>query len=103
MTAETVIVSSPKPQFAEIALPLPLRQTFTYRIPAGIQDFIALGARVIVPFGNRSLTGYAVALSSDLDEGLGLEIEALKSISELVDESPLVTDEILRLARWTAD
>jgi primosomal protein N' (replication factor Y) len=97
-------MTSPEyPQYAEIALPLPLRQTFTYAIPPAIRDFIALGARAIVPFGNRRLTGYVVALSSHLDEELGIDAASIKGLSELVDESPLITDEILRLARWTAD
>jgi hypothetical protein len=45
------------PEFVEVALPLPLRQTFTYRLPAGLQDNVKLGARLLVPFGKRQLTG----------------------------------------------
>ncbi len=92
-----------KDSFVEIALPLPLRQTFTYRLPSGLRDDIKIGARVLVPFGNRRLTGYAVGLSDELDPALEIEQEAIKEIIELLDEEPLLTEEILQLARWTAD
>jgi primosomal protein N' (replication factor Y) len=101
--SEPQMIASPKPQYAEIALPLPLRQTFTYRLPVGFQDIVSLGARVIVPFGKRTVTGYVVGLHSTLDPGLDLDEAAIKNAAELVDESPLITDEILQLAKWTAD
>ena len=54
------------PEFVEVALPLPLKQTFTYRLPVGLQENIKTGARLLVPFGKRQLTGYAVALHVNL-------------------------------------
>ena len=89
--------------FVEVALPLPLRRTFTYRLPVGFGELVKLGSRLLVPFGNRSLTGYAVALSSELDPELGIEESAVKDAAELLDEEPLLTDEILKLTQWTAD
>ncbi|HEV8593415.1 MAG TPA: primosomal protein N', partial [Pyrinomonadaceae bacterium] len=40
---------------------------------------------------------------SELDPGLDLDETAIKNAAELVDESPLITNEILQLAKWTAD
>lgn len=93
----------PEPQFVEVALPLPLRQTFTYLLPSGLREGVKIGSRVLVPFGNRRLTGYAVGLHEELDPTLEIEEDAIKEIIELLDEEPLLTDEILRLTRWTAD
>lgn len=90
------------PKYVEAALPLPLRQTFTYSIPAGFADEIEIGARILVPFGKRTITGYAVALHQELDPGSDLELSAIKSVYQLVDSSPLLTAEIVELTKWAA-
>ena len=94
---------APAPQFVEVALPIPLRQTFTYILPAGLRESVKIGARLIVPFGKRQLTGYAVALHEELDSALEIEESQLKEIVELIDAEPLLTEEIIKLTQWTAD
>ncbi|MEJ7700475.1 MAG: hypothetical protein WKF71_12625 [Pyrinomonadaceae bacterium] len=79
------------PEFVEVALPLPLKQTFTYRLPVGLQENIKLGARLLVPFGKRQLTGYAVALHVNLSPELEIEPETVKDALELLDAEPLLT------------
>ena len=64
---------SPAPSFAEVALPLPLRQTFTYACRSAMQENVKLGARLLVPFGKRQLTGYTVALHQNLSEEIEIE------------------------------
>lgn len=91
------------PEFVEVALPIPLRQTFTYRLPFGMRENIKTGARLLVPFGKRQITGYAVALHLKLSEEIEIEADAIKEVVELLDEEPLITPEILRLTQWTAD
>ncbi len=93
----------PGAKFSEVALPLPMRQTFTYRLPVGFGDLVKPGSRLLVPFGKRSITGYVVSLSDELDQELGLDESAIKNAAELLDEEPLLTNEILELTRWTAD
>lgn len=93
----------PLPKFAELALPLPLRQTFTYRLPQHLQENIKIGSRLLVPFGKRNMTGYVVELHETLDQALEIEESQIKDALELLDEEPLLTDEILRLTNWTAD
>jgi len=94
---------SPLPVFVEVALPLPLRRTFTYRLPVGIQENVKLGARLLVPFGKRQLTGYAVALHAKISPELEIEEETIKDALELLDSEPLLTEEIIRLTQWSAD
>ena len=91
------------PEFVEVALPLPLRQTFTYRLPVGFQKNVQIGARLLVPFGKRFLTGYAVALHPKLSPEVEIEEASIKDAVELLDEEPLITEEILKLTQWTAD
>ena len=93
----------PLPKYVEVALPIPLRQTFTYILPAGLQENIKIGARLLVPFGKRQITGYVVALHNELDPELEIEASALKEAVELLDAEPLLTEEIIKLTQWTAD
>ncbi len=101
--AGTFFDDQPKPEFVEVALPVPLRQTFTYCIPFGMRELIRIGSRVLVPFGKRHLTGYAVALHETLSDEIEIEESAIKEILELLDDEPLLTEEIINLTQWTAD
>jgi primosomal protein N' (replication factor Y) len=44
--------------YVEIALPLPLPRTFTYRVPDAMRPRARPGARVLVPFGQRERIGW---------------------------------------------
>ena len=57
--------TSPLPAYVEVVLPVPLRRSFTYRIPEEMRA-IRLGARLKLPFGRRDMTGYAVALHREI-------------------------------------
>jgi primosomal protein N' (replication factor Y) len=91
------------PEFVEVALPVPMRQTFTYRLPPALAPLVRLGARLLVPFGHRQLTGYVVALHATLGPESAVDEASIKAIFEIVDDEPLVTEEILKLTQWTAD
>ncbi|PLX02422.1 MAG: primosomal protein N' [Marinilabiliales bacterium] len=44
-----------KTLFADILLPLPVKGTFTYRIPYGLNEFVEEGQRVAVQFGRKKI------------------------------------------------
>jgi primosomal protein N' (replication factor Y) (superfamily II helicase) len=91
------------PQFAEVAVPLRLRQTFTYRLPTAFAAQTKLGARLVVPFRKQQITAYVVALHTELDSSLEIEADEIKDALELIDVEPLITPEILKLTHWIAD
>jgi len=103
VAAKIFLQDAPQPQYVEVALPIPLRQTFTYILPVGLQTNIQVGARLLVPFGKRQLTGYVVALHQNLSSELEIKESALKEAIELLDAEPLLTTEIIKLTQWTAD
>jgi primosomal protein N' (replication factor Y) len=82
---------------ADVALPVPIRRTFAYRVPPELAAAIRIGCRVNVPFGSRAVTGFVVGFDpADAPE-------RLKSIRQVVDAEPLVDESLLRLTRWVAE
>ena len=94
---------SPLPQYAEVAVPLRVTQTFTYRLPLALREDARLGSRLLVPFGRKRLTGYIVALLEKLDPAADLTDAEIKDAEELLDAEPLLTPEVLEITRWVAD
>ena len=84
-------------KFAEVALPLPLDQTFTYLIPDEMIGMVYKGIRVLVPFGPRKLTGYVV------DTKNVTNIKDLKSIEDILDKAPILSSNLMRLAQWISE
>lgn len=87
-------------EYAQIALPVAVHDTYTYRIPAALRDAVRLGSRVEVPLGPRTTTGFVIAL---LDE-TAVEASKMKPIRAVLDdEEPALTPEIIELCRWAAE
>src|SRR5437667_6794697 len=82
--------------YCDVSLPVPLDQSFTYRLPETLRHRVQPGCRVLVPFGARKLTGVVLALSDEPPEG------SLKEVLRLIDEEPVLDAELLSLARWIA-
>ena len=86
---------------AKIIVDVPLMQTdqpYSYRIPEEFEGRLEVGMRVHVPFGkgNRLIQGIVLGLKSQSDEE---EMEQdLKDIAEVLDFSPVLTQEQLWLA-----
>lgn len=80
--------------FVDVALPLPLPQTFTYDVPDTFRDIMAVGRRVLVPFQNKRLTGYVVRIKPET------ELVNVKSIIDVLDDEPILDDHLLRLTEW---
>ena len=90
-------------QFVEAVLPVPIRRSFTYRVPESIAGKIKIGARLRLSFGKRDLVGYAVNVLDDLPPEADVDESKLKNVIEILDDEPLITPEILNLTKWTAD
>ncbi len=91
------------PNYADVAVPVHVTQTFTYRLPPALQSDAQVGSRVIVPFGRKRLTGYIVGLNPELDPAAGLDDAEIKDATELLDIEPLLTPEVFEIAGWVAE
>ncbi len=81
---------------ADIAVNVPLKQLFSYRVPEALIDSVQVGMRVNIPFGRRSTIGFILAIS----EG---QAEDLKDMQGVLDEEPILTPELIKLLCWAAD
>ncbi|QSX33255.1 primosomal protein N' [Shewanella avicenniae] len=86
------------PQFAEIALPVPLRQNFSYRIPDTITTAITQGVRVEVPFGQQKMIGLVTALT----DSCALPPQKIRNINRVLDGESLLSEPLYKLTEWAA-
>jgi primosomal protein N' (replication factor Y) (superfamily II helicase) len=95
--------SSSGPAYAEVAVPLHVSQTFTYRLPDELRSLVMVGARIVVPLGRSVVTGYIVALQDDLGPPSDLVADNIKYAQSLVDSVPVCSPEILQISCWVSD
>lgn len=81
----------------DIALPVPLDQTFTYLVPLHLQARAIPGCRVLVPFGTRLLTGVIVGLPREST------VSSLRPVRDILDSAPVLSQEMLNLTKWIAE
>nr|MCU0564042.1 primosomal protein N' [Desulfobacterales bacterium] len=81
----------------EVAVAMPVRGTFTYRVEGATGPEELVGSRVLVPFGRRRVTGYVLGPGSP---PAGVE---LKPVSNVLDAVPVFPSAMLPLFRWAAD
>jgi len=86
------------PQFVEVALPLPLFQTFTYSVDEGLANPVAVGSRVVVPLRSGKEIGIVVGVS---------DVSPLKrkpkAVLQSPDAEPAISPSLLELCKWMAD
>jgi len=85
--------------FADIVFDRPLDHAYSYAVPEELCDRLAIGKRVLAPFGkgDRPTVGFCIRMSKS---GPDREV---KAILRVLDEEALLTPDLLRLTRWMAD
>ncbi len=84
--------------FVEVALPVPLRKVFTYRVPDGLVGKLSPGSRVAVSFNRRKLAGFVVGSRADMPEG----VKRALSVAGVLESEPVFTAELLRFLEQAA-
>src|SRR3982750_1219561 len=85
--------------FAEVVFDRPLDTAYTYGVPETLRDAVAIGKRVQTPFGrgDKQTVGFCVNVT-ETPPG-----RTVKLITQVLDDEPLLDDNLLRLTRWMAD
>lgn len=74
----------------------PVDRPFDYLVPLELEELVEVGCRVKVPFGPRNVLGFITALKDETD----VPVDKLKAIAQLLDLEPVLTEEMLKLAKW---
>ena len=86
-------------KYADVILPLPLENSYTYSIPPDLEQTVIPGCRVIVHFGKKR---YYTAIVMDVHErGADSQYET-KEIYALLDATPVLRRPQLRFWKWIA-
>jgi primosomal protein N' (replication factor Y) len=84
--------------FVEIAVTLPVPGRYHYRVPPSLLARARVGARVLVRFGPRKVTGVIVRTGTPPPAG----VTAL-DLSEILDEEPALPPELVDLCLWISE
>lgn len=82
--------------FGRVALPLPLAEPYTYRVPPGLADRVVPGARVVVPVRRQEMVGIVVGLDRDAPD------RDVRNILAAPDTEPALPRPLLEAAEWMA-
>lgn len=92
-------MSERKTLFADVIIPVPVRNEFTYRVPFELNDEVGFGQRVIVPFGRSKLhTGIITRVHEEIPK----DYQA-KFIEYLLDEQPIITGYQYQFWKWISN
>ena len=96
--------------YANIILPLPLDGYFTYSVPDALASQVQNGMRVTVPFGkSKTYVGIVAEYPVDVPKSAkevaqqGKKKIVYKNIAEVLDDTPILLPQQLRLWKWIAD
>ncbi|MDL2244121.1 primosomal protein N' [Parabacteroides sp. OttesenSCG-928-J18] len=86
-------------KFADVILPLPLEQKYTYRIPPDLEKAVVPGSRVIVHFGRKR---YYTAIVLEIHTRQPDSAYETKEIFALLDPTPILRRPQLRFWQWVS-
>lgn len=96
--------------YANIILPLPLDGYFTYGVPEALASRVQNGMRVTVPFGkSKTYVGIVAEYPVDVPKPAkeiaqqGKKKIVYKNIADVLDDTPILLPQQLRLWKWIAD
>lgn len=71
---------------------------YKYTVPIELDGKAAVGVRVIVPFGNGNRKRIGVIIR--IDSAVGEDLRCFKPINSVIDDEPLLNDEMLDMIMW---
>jgi primosomal protein N' (replication factor Y) len=90
----------PSSFLADVAVPIPIAGSsiLSYRVQEAFSSVLTPGMRVIVPVGNRKITGIFVRWSDSLTSSSSKKI---KEILDIIDEVPVFPENLIHLWQWS--
>ena len=88
------------PQIVAVAVALPVHDTFSYSIPTHLAPQACPGKRVLVPFGQRTVTGYLIGPAREPTQEI--DPPEIKHILDVLDDTPLFPGSMIPFFEWIA-
>ena len=82
--------------YINVAVSLPVTETYTYSAPLELAGFATPGKRVLVPFGRQRVTGYI------LEQCAAPPLDSVRQILDILDEIPLFPQSMPAFFKWIA-
>lgn len=83
-------------KYVDVVLPLPVQGTFTYAVPAAIENELRIGMRVIVPFGHHKLYTGIITHTHTLKP----ELYQTREIISILDDAPVLRRPQYKFWEW---
>lgn len=83
---------------AEVLIPRPVYQAYTYKIPKAYQAIVRSGLRVEVPFGSSQVVGLVSKTSDEEDDSL-----RLKEITSIFEDISFVDQDQIDMIYWMSN
>src|SRR5262249_7222373 len=85
-------------QYAEVAIGVPLRRTFTYRVPEALSAALLPGTAVVVPFLRRTVGGFVGSLYKE-----GAQGQNIKEVISAIEQEPFFPQALFDFLHEAAD
>ena len=83
-----------KPGYVRVIIDRAIHRELDYAVPEELRDRVGVGSRVRVPFRDKSALATVVAVTEQS------EAKGIRIIEALVGEAPILSEQLLELARW---
>src|SRR6266481_3372625 len=83
-----------KPSYVRVIIDRAIHRELDYAVPENLIDRVGVGSRVRVPFREKSALATVVAITERS------EAKGIRQIEALVGEAPILSEQLLELARW---
>lgn len=87
-------------EYAQVAVPGPHRELFTYRVPESMDALARPGHRVLIPFGRRQLVG--VIFSRRDAAPAHVPEKKIRPLADVLDSRPILDSGAMTLCEWAA-
>jgi primosomal protein N' (replication factor Y) len=84
----------PKASFIRVIIDRAIHRELDYLVPETLAERVGIGSRVRVPFRDKSALATVVAVPDHSDA------EGIRPIEAVIGEAPILSEELLELARW---
>jgi primosomal protein N' (replication factor Y) len=86
-----------KPNYIRVIIDRAIHRELDYSVPETLAGRISVGSRVRVPFRDKAALATVVATLEHSDA------QGIRPIEAVIGETPVLSDELLKLARWISD